>query len=736
VRIFYLLLFVFIANMAVAQSTIGDARRNQVGTVVTVSGIVINGDELGTIRYIQDSTGGIGIYDNKLPSFSRGDSITVTGELDDYNNLLEIASVSSFVKHSTNNRLPEPIVLTIDEIGEAYEGRLVQINNVELVSPSGTFAGNTNYDFTDGSSTAELRINTSSSIVGQVKPSASFNLVAICSQYSYNANDIVNGYQLLPRDMDDIISQATVNISTSLTATDISQQSVTVSWETDFESSSEIRFGSEDDEYALINLAEGSSVVSGESVVHSVEIAGLQAAEIIYAQAFSVSGTDTAFSAITPFVTESNSSGTIRVYFNSSVDESYTTESVALNIVNGMADTLAAYINKAEESIDLCIYNFNNSTISDALNSAYNKGVQIRLITCGSTAHLSVADLNAAIPVLERPEESNGGIMHNKFAIIDCNSENAWLWAGSTNLTEAQLTWDSNNMVFIQDQSLAKTYKLEFEEMWGSEGTQPNATNARFGEDKTDNTPHSLLIGGKWVECYFSPSDETNQMLIDAISTSDNDLNVETMLITRSDLANAIAEAYQRGVDVNVITDKEDSNTETVNGILSSELPAGKYVFDDTGRGTLHHKVAIIDAGDTESDPQVITGSHNWSNSANTVNDENTLIIHDADIANQYYQQFVYRFEENGGKLVVSANTITVDGVRVFPNPTTDKINVTTSKIIESVSLFSVTGELLYSVAPKNQEVSFNMENRESGLYILVLNFDDGKKNSYKIVKK
>jgi len=729
VKVFYLLLFVFITNLAVAQSTIGDARRNQVGTVVTVSGIVINGDELGTIRYIQDSTGGIGIYDSKLANVNRGDSITVTGELADYYNLLEIKNVSSYVTHSTNNSLPEPIVLTIDEIGEDYEGRLVKVDSVEMVDPSGTFSSNNGYDFTDGSNSAKLWINSACPVVGEVKPSGSFNLVGICSQHN-------DDYELLPRDMDDIISKATVNISTSLTATDISQQSVTVSWETDIEASSEIRYGSEADESVLMNLAEGSSAVSGESVVHSVEITGLQAAEIIYAQAFSVSGTDTAFSAITPFVTESNSSGTIRVYFNSSIDESYATESVASNIVNGMADTLAAYINMAEESIDLCIYNFNNSTISDALNAAYNKGVQVRLITCGSTAHVSVGNLNAAIPVLERPEESNGGIMHNKFAIIDCNSENAWLWAGSTNLTEAQLTWDSNNMIFIQDQSLAKTYKLEFEEMWGSNGTQPNASNARFGEDKTDNTPHSLLIGGKWVECYFSPSDETNQKLIDAIGTSDNDLNVETMLITRSDLANEIVAAYQRGVDVNVITDDERTNTETVNNILRGELPAGKCVFDDTGRGTLHHKVAIIDASDSESDPQVITGSHNWSNSANTINDENTLIIHDADIANQYYQQFVYRFEENEGMLVVSANTITVEDVRVFPNPTTDKINVTTSEIIESASLFSVTGELLYSVTPKNQEVSFSMNDRESGLYILVLNFNDGKKNSYKIVKK
>ena len=39
-------------------------------------------------------------------------------------------------------------------------------------------------------------------------------------------------------------------------------------------------------------------------------------------------------------------------------------------------------------------------------------------------------------------------------------------------------------------------------------------------------------------------------------------------------------------------------------------------------------------------DPVVITGSHNWSSTAENVNDENTVIVHDARIANLYHQEF------------------------------------------------------------------------------------------------
>ncbi len=54
----------------------------------------------------------------------------------------------------------------------------------------------------------------------------------------------------------------------------------------------------------------------------------------------------------------------------------------------------------------------------------------------------------------------------------------------------------------------------------------------------------------------------------------------------------------------------------------------------------LHHKYAVIDG------QVVITGSHNWSAAANHDNDENTLFIYDARIANQYEQEFRARVAE------------------------------------------------------------------------------------------
>ena len=165
------------------------------------------------------------------------------------------------------------------------------------------------------------------------------------------------------------------------------------------------------------------------------------------------------------------------------------------------------------------------------------------------------------------------GIMHNKFIVFDAQSEDPndpLVWTGSTNFTDGQVNLDANNVIIIQDQSLARAYQIEFEEMWGSYGDSPNAANAKFGSAKKNNTPHEFMINGKYVECYFSPSDGVNSKIVEVINTADNDLSIATMLITRIEMADAIAARKSAGVAVNVITNAEGNNSATVNDILRS----------------------------------------------------------------------------------------------------------------------------------------------------------------------
>ena len=59
-------------------------------------------------------------------------------------------------------------------------------------------------------------------------------------------------------------------------------------------------------------------------------------------------------------------------------------------------------------------------------------------------------------------------------------------------------------------------------------------------------------------------------------------------------------------------------------------LEAGIDVLLDGNPKSMHHKVIIID------DEIVVTGSYNFSKSAKTRNDENTLILFDREIAGEF----------------------------------------------------------------------------------------------------
>lgn len=638
-------------SSASAQNTILEARQMPEGSMVTVKGIVTNGSEMGIIRYFQDETAGIAAYGSALSSVNRGDSISVTGTTKLYNQLLEIDPITNVTVISTGNPVPEPILVTPSQLDETYEGRLLKINDVLFNDAGQVFTGNKLYGFTSNGEAGNIYIKNGQDIVGTIIPSAPVELTAIGSQFDYdNPNE---GYQFLPRDLNDIYIPSSIYFVDALTNTDFTKTTLDFTWETNIEGTTELFYGFSYDEFNQ-NYTSNTDV----GTTHSIDLSGLEAGKIVWVQAFSVNNTDTAYSAIMPFATISNSSGDIKVYFNSQVDNSYSTGVDAIYLHETIDDTLIQYINRAKYTIDFNIYNFNNaglSNISDALIAAADRGVRVRIIGCGTTLNLGISELQGTnVNVLIGPDDNERtGIMHNKFIVFDAASEDPndpLVWTGSTNFTDDQVNLDANNVIIFQDQSLALTYQIEFEEMWGSSGAEANPASSKFGSDKLNNTPHEFLIDGKLVECYFSPSDGVNNKIVEVISTADNDLSIATMLITRITMADAIVDRNDAGVAVNMITNNEGNNNTTVNEMLSEALTT-HYTFDNVSSGILHHKYMIVDQADVNSDPMVFTGSHNWSAAADNANDENTIIVHDATIANIYYQQFVYRFLENDGVL-------------------------------------------------------------------------------------
>lgn len=182
----------------IAQTDINDARTNfTLGQTVTIKGVAADGGELGPIRYIQDATGGIPIYGpSDVNGIDRGDSVEVTGELIDFSGLLEIDNITNVTNFGPGTEIPAWEV-TIPDLGETFEGRLLQINDITFPDAGDVFEAETNYDFTDGTNTGQMRVDQSSGLVGVTIPSGPQTIVGLGGQFNTN-------YQVLPRDENDV----------------------------------------------------------------------------------------------------------------------------------------------------------------------------------------------------------------------------------------------------------------------------------------------------------------------------------------------------------------------------------------------------------------------------------------------------------------------------------------------------------------------------------------------------
>ncbi len=718
--IFPLFICLISSFMLNAQIDISVARGMAEGTVVTIEGIATNGDELGIIRYVQDATGGIPAYPGmgSAPNFpesvSRGDLVQITGELKSFNGLLEVDPITSYTVISSNNTLPDPLMVTPSGVSEANEGKLVRVENVTFDDGGGTFSVG-NYTFTEngGGQSAEIYVRSGSPFIGMPITQAGVNITGITSEFS-------GTHQVLLRDENDLVIIDDFYISASPKQTGITTNSITVDWSTNDLGSSNVRYGTTIDMPNEITN-------SNSATDHSIEITGLDAAEFYYIQAFSDNGTTTVNSVPALFSTASNSSGTVRVYFNNDVDNTFSDGSFPTNVTGGAIETaIINRINAATTSIDCSVYNINRETIVTALANAHNNGVVVRYVTDNETNNIALGNPTPPFPVVEGNID---GLMHNKFFVIDAESQNdAWVIMGSTNMTANNIAEDYNNLVVIQDQALAKAYTLEFEEMWGSDGDEPNYFNIKFGADKTNNTPHLFSINGRMVESYFSPTDNTGLAIVNAVESADTDLQFAVLSFTYNELGAAVLSEHNSPTVVRGIMESINDQGSEFQFLQSS----GVNILQDVNTSfDMHHKYAIIDATNTASDPKVVTGSHNWSGGADTRNDENTLIFHDASIANIFLQEFEARWcEATNGENCVTAieelNEIAGFEAILTPNPAVDytTINMTMEAANDVViSLWSINGRMLQSTilneVQGEQTETLMLNGLPSGMYFV-----------------
>ncbi|MCT4581045.1 MAG: phospholipase D-like domain-containing protein [Flavobacteriales bacterium] len=453
----------------------------------------------------------------------------------------------------------------------------------------------------------------------------------------------------------------------------------------------------------LTNLEYGTTKDLELGIITGNSMLNLDPATFYYVKGIASAGT----TEIGLFSTQSNSTGSIEVFFNHQPNNDFS--AIADAKYTNFENKIIEIINAAEVTLDLCVFYTKSKKIGAAINEANNRGVVVRFIAGSSSLGDFPKNLDENIATLKREEPK--GQMHNKFIVVDVGSETTCkVLITSANFTENNLEEDSNNLLIIQDQALGKAYTLEFNEMWGSTGHTPTS-NSKFGIDKTDNTPHFFNIGGKAVELYFSPSDHVEQAINDQLKTADNDLGFALFTFTRDLFAQTLLKRNNDGVDVYGVIDNKSYYGSEDNNLENGGVALLKFNRKDD----MHNKYAFVDALDSNSNPLVITGSYNWSNSAEEKYDENTIIIHDAGIVNEYYED-LNTFTNFGHEKALLNNIVT------YPNPSTSwiylkNISATISDEI-NVQLIDGTGRIL-EAREINLSQAFDLSLYPIGIYYL-----------------
>ena len=308
-------------------------------------------------------------------------------------------------------------------------------------------------------------------------------------------------------------------------------------------------------------------------------------------------------------------------------------------------------IDGAQREIKIAIYAFNIEEIKEALLRAQQRGVKITLLY----AHVNGAafeefwdEAREKIP----PIYIGGNIpstnysMHHKFMLVDPGQPGQKLYTGSWNWSYLQEDLDPNILLETDNAEIIESYGREFQRLLENK----NGFNKfRLG----DFRPWSDLIDfpdGSQVEVWFSPGRERYSIqnrILDLIRESETSIDVANTIVDSTFIGAALVSRALDGVRVRVIFDQLNlvpeisiynylQKRKDLHGLDNLELIiGGQATANSVGQYSIfHHHNLIVD------ERVVLTGTANWSFGGFFLNDENFLVIRNANVAAEFSKSF------------------------------------------------------------------------------------------------
>ncbi|MGK7893200.1 MAG: phospholipase D-like domain-containing protein, partial [Xenococcus sp. (in: cyanobacteria)] len=271
---------------------------------------------------------------------------------------------------------------------------------------------------------------------------------------------------------------------------------------------------------------------------------------------------------------------------------------------------------------------------------------------------------NAGIPIIDDTEDGSkgSGLMHHKFMVIDKQI----VITGSANFTLSGIHGDYrnpetrgnvNNLLKITNYQVASLFTEEFNYMWGDGVGE--SQDSQFGIDKIWRSPKTITWDNTRLTVQFSPtakgqgwSNSTNGLIAKTLSDANSSIELALFVFSEQKIANILEERREAGVKIRALIDRDfafryySEALDMLGVALSNKCKYEKYnnpwaePITDVGitnlaRGDkLYHKFGIVDKN------TIITGSQNWSKTANSNNDETVLIIENPIVAAHFQEEF------------------------------------------------------------------------------------------------
>lgn len=340
---------------------------------------------------------------------------------------------------------------------------------------------------------------------------------------------------------------------------------------------------------------------------------------------------------------------------------------------NGLLARLLGFIERAVDdqwALDIAIYEYQLQAIVDAVNAAFARGVQVRVLYHArpddEDTTINEASL-AALPSASRRGRVTHNIFHNKFMVlsrvgVSGEPQPEAVLCGSTNFTANGVYRQANVVHVLDDESVAASYLQTFEQIW----VQPDdlgATRDWVTEHNPINPQQPLFAG-------FSPrtGGADLQEFVRIIGAAKKDV----LFVTAFSLPDAVLNALLGQPHDDILRYGLQNTASRITGFhadRSAEFAATallntglegwlrENMKGQKGNLLVHTKAVVTDF--TTDTPTIISGSHNLSVSASNGNDENYLIIRgDTDLADRYGLELLrfyehYRFRYFAKKLAL-----------------------------------------------------------------------------------